>query len=84
MTAPALVARPRRRAVPADPSAAYIRGDGAAGRYLGFRDKQGRTFRDWAREKKVPYALIGGAAVYRKADLDKAWATSVPKEFSVK
>lgn len=80
MTASAPAPKPRRRTAPADPNAAYVRGDGAAGRYLGFRDVQGRTFRDWARKKKIPYALIGGVAVYRKADLDKAWATSVPKE----
>lgn len=83
MTASAVNPKARRRAAPADPQAAYVRGDGNAGRYLGFRDAQGRAFRTWATEKKIPYALIDGAAVYRKADLDKAWASEVPREFTV-
>jgi len=65
----------------ADPNAAYLRGDGAAGRYLGFRDSKGRAFRDWAKGKRIPYAMVGNAPCYRKSDLDKAWASEVPKEF---
>lgn len=83
MTASASTSKAPRRSAPADPNAAYIRGDGGAGRYLGFRDVQGRAFRAWASDKKIPYALIDGVAVYRKADLDKAWASAVPKEFTV-
>ncbi len=66
-------------AIPAD--AAYIRGDGCAGAYLGFRDKAGRAFRQWAKERKIPYALINGIPVYRIADLDKAWKASVQHIF---
>ncbi|MBW8782960.1 MAG: hypothetical protein JF599_13895 [Verrucomicrobia bacterium] len=51
----------------------YFRGDGAAARYLGWNDKQGRKFRTWAKRMKIPCAVIGCARCYRKADLDAAW-----------
>ena len=54
----------------------YLRGDGAAGRYLGYHDKQGRKFRAWAKRAGVPCAVIGGQRVYRVADLDAAWAAA--------
>jgi hypothetical protein len=63
--------RRERRMPPSAPG--YIRGDAAAGLYLGFLDVQGRTFRDWAGEMKIPYAMIRNVAHYKIADLDKAW-----------
>ena len=75
------ISKPKRKPAAPDPSSPYVRGDGAAGRYLGFRDAQGRTFREWAKGRNLPYAMIGGSPVYRKADLDKAWRASVPKIF---
>ncbi|WP_236919003.1 hypothetical protein [Ereboglobus luteus] len=59
---------------------AYIHGDGAAARYLGFADVQGRMFRIWAREMRIPFAIVGGRANYRIADLDAAWERAASKE----
>lgn len=56
---------------------AYIRGDGQAAAYLGFKDvRQGRTFRVWAETAKLPFAVIGNrnTRIYRRADIDRAWA----------
>jgi hypothetical protein len=64
--------RPAKQRVALTPPG-YIRGDGAAGQYLGFIDPKGRTFREWAKEMKIPYALICDVAHYKIADLDKAW-----------
>lgn len=51
----------------------YVRGFGAAGRYLGYRDEQGRKFKEWAAERGIKFSMIGGSPVFRLADLDKAW-----------
>jgi len=56
------------------PHTEYFRGDGAAGVYLGWKDKQGRKFRAWAVRNKIPCAVIGGSRTYKKTDLDAAWA----------
>lgn len=54
----------------------YLRGDGQAAAYLGFLDKQGRTFRQWADKVRLPFTVIGNrnARIYRAADIDRAWA----------
>lgn len=56
--------------------AAYARGFGAAGRYLGWRDPQGRLFKEWAAQHGIKFTVIGGSPVFRLADLDKAWRKS--------
>jgi hypothetical protein len=58
---------------PAPNTGPYLRGDGAAGNYLGFTDAQGRNFRKWAEARRVPFALVGTVRTYRKRDLDRAW-----------
>ncbi len=51
----------------------YLRGDGEAGLYLGLVDPQGRTFRKWADEINLPYAVVGTVRTYRRQDIDRAW-----------
>ena len=72
----------RGKIIRASVTPAYVHGDGAAARYLGFSDLQGRTFRAWAREMKIPFAPIGGRISYRIADLDAAWERAASKERS--
>ena len=51
----------------------YLRGDTEAGQYLGLRDLQGRSFRNWAENVRLPYSVIAGVRTYRRADIDRAW-----------
>ena len=67
------VAPIRNRRARRGSSHGYVAGLANASAYMGWCDKQARTFKDWARDEKIPFALIGGRAVYRIADLDAAW-----------
>lgn len=61
-------------APPAVANSPYLCGDGAASSYLGLKDPQGRTFRKWAMRVGIPFTMVFNKRIYRRRDIDRAWA----------
>ncbi|RRJ97826.1 hypothetical protein Ga0100231_005040 [Opitutaceae bacterium TAV4] len=75
--------RNRVRASLAGPQA-YVLGDGAAGRYIGFSDTEGAAFREWAAGKSIPFTVVGRSRCYKLRDLDEVVAREHRKQGAAK
>lgn len=65
------------------PNSPYLRGDGMAAAYVGMCDPQGRAFRKWAREVRLPFRKIAGVRTYRKVDIDRNWLKYADNQASI-
>lgn len=65
------------------PNSPYLRGDGMAGAYVGMWDPQGRAFRKWAEEVRLPVRKVAGVRTYRKLDIDRDWLKNADNQASI-
>ena len=54
-------------AQPATATPAFIRGAGALAAYLGVHEM---SVRRWQKQRRIPFVKLGGAVLFRKADVD--------------